>query len=221
MYQMIIGLPRGEFEDEEFPLSGSDSFGLEAETVTYLNGSAAITVGTAATEVTEDVTDVEFGDGFVENGTKTIHRGAATDFIADMRAGFVTIDSSDAEWLWKRIGIRAGATIARAEIRLDQLIEAIDDTGGAEYWHMCHDDGAGAQMTYHDHADPDAAGHVAQIGFEHMYDGELMYGVAAASGYVALFDDHQPELVGRWLRDLVIPNARPEPEDDTQQTELP
>lgn len=206
MNRMILAMPRiGEFETTEFPVRPMDSFGLEYEEITYLDGGASIVTGKAATTETREETVVYFDADGIEEGREPVDRDLVTEFIADLDAGFVAVDSSDGEFLWKRVSLESEARLARVELDLQKLRHEIGTD--ATYWHVAADDGDGAQMLYHDHVEGDEDGRIAQLGFEYLWNDQRYYGVAAESGYVAVYSDPPIEHLGRWVREVILPTA--------------
>jgi hypothetical protein len=221
MKAVILGLPNGEF-DEEVALETDTSQNIPAivvEETRYLDG-VSIYHGTAAGRVKTSRSHVyvDSDNDRISTECEEIMREVATDFYADFNAGWVGVDTSDGDFLWQMLGPLAGAVIQRAELNLDRFAENYERRDDAECWQIGHslDDSAG--VAYHDEASIQTAPvhGLSQLGFEYWWDGQVVRGTVAASGYVAVYSNMSVEEFGRWIRDEILPYAAL-PEDDQQE----
>jgi hypothetical protein len=216
MRRLILGLAADPIAEPD--LNGSDAVGIDAETQTYLDG-ARIAHGQAATTIERERTAIDYGHDYVETYQEPTTERVATEFFADLDAepGFVTVDKGDGEFLFDYVGVRNGTTVERAYIDVDRLRAAMTGRDKAECWHVAADTDDAVSMDYHDAAAFDADGTAAQVGFAYLWDGLPMRGVVAASGYAAIFHDHSAAVVGKWVREELLPYAEI---DGDAQTEV-
>jgi hypothetical protein len=220
MKAVILGLPHGEFdEDVELETDTSQRIpALVVEETQYLDG-VSIYHGTAAGRVKTNRSSVyvDTDNDRISTEREEILQEVATDFYADFDAGFVGVDTSDGEFLWKLLGPKAGAVIVRAQIKLDAFAENYERQDDASCWQIGYkpdDDNVGVR--YHDDARVHTRG-VTQLGFEYWWDGQLVRGTVAASGYVAVYSNMAVETFGRWLRVEILPFASL-PDEDAQES---
>jgi hypothetical protein len=211
---LILGLAEDAIDAPD--LQGSDAVGIDAETQTYLDG-AAIAHGRAATTVETETTQVDYGPTWVETEQVPTEQRRTTEFLADLGAGFVTVDKSAGDFLFEYLGVRNGTHIERAAFDVDRFRRDLAGQESAECWHVAADTDVAVSLDYHDAAAFDADGEAAQVGFAYLWDGRPMRGVMARSGYAAIFHDHSAAVVGKWVREELLPYAHA-PEDE--QAEL-
>jgi hypothetical protein len=215
MRRLIVGLAEDAIDDPD--LQGSDAVGIDAETQTYLDG-AAIAHGHAATTQEIEMEAIDYGHDWVETFQEPTTEQVATEFFADLGAGFVTVDKSDGEFLFDYLGVRNGTHIERAAFDVDRFRRDLADREKADCWHVAADTDDAVRMDYHDAARFDADGEAAQVGFAYLWDGRPMRGVMAASGYAAIFHDHGGAVVGKWVREELLPYAHA-PTDEQAELE--
>ncbi|WP_135535350.1 hypothetical protein [Halostella pelagica] len=231
MKRGIIGLVDGNPRDEEIERVRRDPFAIEPEEITYLDGGASITTGRACDSVDTETEEIYIADEAIITERTEGREHVLTEFTADIDAGFVTIDRGDGEFLWERLELQFGVDIERAVLDLDSWARDLD-AQGADVWQVGWDRDMGPDdgdqetgVAYHRDARLDghlADGGITQLGFRYDWDGTIMRGAAAASGYVAVFRSLSDAAWGRWLREEILPHAGiPDPEDESEQQELP
>ncbi|ELZ96036.1 hypothetical protein C440_05582 [Haloferax mucosum ATCC BAA-1512] len=225
MIRAILGLLENEASNTDIPRRLGEGYPAFATASTkYLDGKE-IYHGRAADRVETTAQEVHVEDNGIHTERVESRKVSVTDFVADLDAGFVGVDSSDGEWLFERLISVAGAGIARAHIDVTAFAKHVDDQDGrcwqVSYKHALDDDEdddgqAKSGTIFHRDAHFGAgSGTYNQYGFSYLWDGDLICGTISASGYVAVFSTDRPEVFGRWLLDEVLPFASLM-EDDVQ-----
>lgn len=203
---------------------GNELPAVEVEATEYLDGRT-IHHGTLAGEVGTE-TDVPFvsDEGiYTEPGRKTWKITA--QFYADLEAGWAGVNTGDGEdLLGSYLAGEAGVMREDAVIRLDAWAEEFERKNDADTWGVSFsqdvesgfsEDRAGAY--YHSEADVNMMPKgVSALGFSYRWDGRLVRGMIAESGYVAVYKDWDVDMFARWVADEVEPYL--EYDRDEQQT---
>ena len=213
MRRLILGLAADPIADPDY--AGSDAVGIDAETQTYLDGKEVVH-GQAATELEREHEMIDYGRDYVETHQEPQRERVATEFFADLDAGFVAVDKGDGDFLFDYLGVRNGTTIDRCRFDVDAFRSDLAAREKAECWHVAADSGDAVSMDYHNAARFDAEGEAAQVGFAYLFDGHPLRGVMAASGYAAVFHDEPAPVVGRWVREELFEYAAL-PEDEQRE----
>lgn len=218
MHSAILGLVRGDVDDPTISseLERDTYPAIEADASTYLDGSRIYT-GTAAgkIEVEEDLVYVQPSGIIVERGERLERELVVTEFIADLGAGWVGIDTSDAEWFWNYLERRKGVQIHRSVIDVAGFADHVRDYPSSNAWLVTQsreydDDGEKEETSidYHEAArlgDTVGDGETVQLGFSYRWDGGHVRGTIAASGYVAMYKDMADSTFGAWLDEQLMP----------------
>lgn len=222
MRRCIIGLFDGEPDETELDLHGTSHLGIDSNGYTYLDDAATIHYGEAASTIDTEETEISFTSTSIDRETVPASKTVATRFFADIDAGFVTVDSSDGSFLWDHLALRHETDIRRAELDLDAWEAELARMDQSRCWQLGWDDPEqnDVGVAFHEGAEFGLDGSVTQLGYEYLWNGSVVRGTAAQSGYVAVFDGvSQPAEVGRWLRDEILPHAEiPEDENGGQAT---
>lgn len=231
MYASIIGLAEEPFDEgafhEELPQNDTPAWHYQA--FEDLSGEAKLVEGRALVSVdrTDENAFVQ-GDAIVTEEIDATER-VATDFIVDLGAPWMGIETSAAAKLFDLFALKFGAhAVRRAEVDIDGVIDTLNPS---EVWQVgwAADEPdedeevgyAGATARYHDDAelrDRPPLAEYNQLGFRTMWDNSLVRGTIASSGYVAMFDGATSrEAFAAFVRDVVLPNASM---PDTDQQDL-
>lgn len=198
------------------------------ERTDYLDGRT-IHHGTLAGRLTDEVDEViVHGDSITTERVESTTQ-VATDFYADLDAGWAGVDSSDGvdlleDYLRNEIVVAPEPTV----LRLDAWAERLERIDGAAVWGLAYsqsvDDGYDrdrAAAKYHGdagtHALPSAGASV--VGFEYPWNGTVARGTITASGYVAIYRDWPVDTFARWVSDEVADYLEIDT-DATEQSEL-
>jgi hypothetical protein len=218
------------------------TIGLFAESVAELNSHS----GSVATLDVQD-TQTAFGDDPVQTGlaaaevetrrdhvaisgtdidvtTEPARERVHTEWVADPAAGVVaaqSLGSGQPPFPWGVFRAAAGTPIATAAIDTTAFADAHD---GIDPWFVGRDVAGreDVRMNYHSaatlasHEDEPSIG----VGFHLPWQGTTVFGVAYASGYVAVFEGATgPIQFCRFLRDAILPYAAV-PDDEGGQVTL-
>lgn len=224
MRRCIIGLFDGDPNGDELQIEGTSHLGIDAAGYDYLDNAATIYWGEAASQIETDTEEITFTASNISRETIPRSKTVATNFFGDLDAGFVTIDSSDGTFLWNHLALRHETDIRRAELDLDSWEDELASLSQSRCWQLGwdHPEREDVGVAFHDGAEFGLNGRVTQLGFEYLWNGSVVRGTAAQSGYVAVFDGvSRPSEVGRWLRDEILPHAFiPEDDEESEQATL-
>lgn len=216
MRRCIIGLFDGTPDGNDLGLEGTTHFGLDVDEFSYLDDAATIYWGEAATDIDTEQTEIHYTHYTITRESVPTSETVATEFFADVDAGFCTVDSSDGTFLFDHLGLAHGTRVERAELDLDAWQYDLAHMDQSRCWQLGWDrpDQEDVGVAFHDGADFDLNRDVTQLGFEYLWNGSVVRGTAAESGYVAVFSGvSRPAALGRWLREEILPHASI-PEDD-------
>lgn len=209
----ILGLvrPGSEPSTTELETQQSGTFAMDVEGETYLDDAATIYHGTATDVVDTNTESIDIADdGSIITERVMGQTRIATEFFADLDAGFVAVNSSDGTVLFDRLAAMNDTLILPAVIDLDSWVKDYRERYSASVWQVGYKHGSDAAgVTYHDDASLDTARDgFTQIGFSYMWRGSPVRGTATRSGYVAIYGGPtNPAQTGRWMRDEVLPYA--------------
>ena len=220
MFRGIIGLIEGNPEGEIGRNRGAN-ISIEGERITGLGDDELVT-GAAAGSVSKERRVPLVGEDYITTEREERTEEVYTEFLADLSGGWVTIDSSDGEFLWDFLALKHKVEIERAEIDLNALTDEVRSWESASVWQAQTDWGdvdagsGGVTISYHNDASWPSDGEVGQLGFKGLWDGVKLRGIVAQSGYVALFDDATDEIAGQFVADVLLPHCSIP--DDAQAT---
>jgi len=188
----------------------------------YLDGRT-IYDGTLAGRIeSETQVPVVSEDGIAEAEQKREERVMA-DIYADLETGWAGVGSSTGErLLTDYLATHANVRPEKATIDLETVAGALPDDAdinGVVYSQTLEDhgrDAAGAE--WHNAVQGIPSEGLSALSVSYTWDGMLVDGMLAASGYVAVYRDWTTDAFGRWVADVIEPHLVPEREADAQQT---
>lgn len=221
MYRGVIGLLDGDPDGEIKNNRGRTD--IQGERIESFDDGSLVTGSAAGYTTTErDVPEVH--ENLITTEREKEEREVYVEFLADLPGGWITVDTSDGEFLWEFLGLKHNVGIERAEIDITALADEIREWDDAEAWQSQTDWGdpdeigrdGGVTISYHDDAGWPSGKKVGQLGFKGLWDGVFVRGTVARSGYVALYDGDTDELAGQFISDVLLPYCSiPEDKQDT------
>ena len=193
---------------------------VDIEATQYLDGHT-VYEGTLAGYVADEQptfhTDADPEARSLTTDTEDVETPVVAEMIADLEAGWCGVDTSDGAELLQTVLLSQVSCIPEAtELDLAAVVEGLPadtlvngvvtsedtDEGDAR-------DAASAQ--WHDEAPRSANGiptrGLSQVSIAYRWDGHSIDATLAASGYVAVYNDKPPEVVARWISEVVWPHA--------------
>ena len=227
MYRGIIGLVEGDPEGRIQSNRGSTDVEAElVETVVADDGRLVSGKAVAMVEYERDVPSV--GDDYITTNREVEMQKQYVEFLANLSDGWVTIDTSDGEFLWDFLEHKHRVQIKRAEIDLDALSEEIRGWERASVWQSQSSWGdsedpaseSGVTIAYHDDAGwPEK--NIGQLGFSARWNGGNIRGTLAKSGYVSLFSGGTEETAAAFISDVLMSHCSiPDDEQEFLAEEL-
>ena len=221
MFRGIVGLCEGDPDGKIKNNRGRTN--IQGERIESFDGGSLVT-GSASGVVTRDRDIPVVGEDFITIEREKEFREVYVEFLADLPSGWITVDSSDGEFLWDFLSLKHNVEIKRAEIDVNALASEIREWGDAEVWQSQTDWGdtedeiaaGGVTIAYHSDASWPSGDRTDQLGFEGLWDGVYVRGTVARSGYLALYDGDTDELAGEFVSEVLVPHCSiPEDEQDT------
>ena len=213
MYRGVIGLVDGAPDGEIGRLREGD-VAIEGERIENLDaGSGSLVTGSAAGPVTEERDVPEVYESTITTEREKERRETYVEFLADLQGGWVTIDTSDGEFLWHTLELKHDVRIERAAIDCNALADDVREWEESRLWQTQTDWGdvdagdGGTTIAYHSDASWPGDGIVGQLGFAGQWDGTYVRGTVAASGYVALYDGDTDEVAGQFVTEVLLPHS--------------
>jgi len=187
-------------------------------------GDDPVQTGLAAAEIETRRDTVAISGTSIEVTTEPARERVHTEWVADPAAGVVAAQSpggGQPPFPWGVFRAAAGTPIKTAEIDMVRFVDAYDGLGP---WFVGRDVAGreDVRMDYHSAATLDSHEDEPSIrvGFHLPWQGTTVFGVAYASGYVAVFEGATgPIQFCRFLRDAILPYAAV-PDDESGQATL-
>jgi len=221
MRATILALARDDIADPtvESRIENATYPAIDATAYERLDGTT-VYAGDAAAKVTRerDAIYVTEDDIIVEAGEAEFDETVVCEWIADLSAGWVGVDTSDGDWLFDALGGAKGTLIERAEIDVDGFAAYVSDYPTADAWNVTQSrrldpdgDAEESVIAYHDAAhlaDTSGSRDTTMLGFEYTWNEGYTRGVVAESGYVALFDGgDRPGTYAEFINSEILPFA--------------
>jgi len=194
MQRTVLGLFTSAPEDELESQHG-DLASLQVTDVQETVDGRRVYAGEAARIGTEERDVPTIGaDGEIEEVTQNVQTRTHCDWFAvlDADPAFVAVDSSDADFVFRQIGLITGGHVQEAVYSVDWVQDHIESRG-ASIWQVLwsNTDEAGSLYPGPD-TDEDVIkrglrSDLSQLGFTVQYDGQLLRGTIASSGYCELY----------------------------------
>lgn len=216
MHAIIISRVRGEPRSTTIDshLEPNTYPAIDAESTAYLDGKQ-IYHGTAADRIEVQTQEVSVQDHTISTWQEPGLQTHATEWYADLEAGWIGVDSSKGDWLVSHLAMKHGVQAYETFVNLDRFAEYLrDEHETATAWHTARsqsydDDGDSEKTTinYHDAATiaETARGTNVQLGFEYFWGDVLVRGTIAKSGYAAIYSHMTVEEFARWVADELLP----------------
>jgi hypothetical protein len=228
MQAAILSLLTGDPNVDELPSKMDGEWpAYDVEATHYLDGRT-VHHGTLAQHVTTEAEEPIVGEEFITTERREVRERVVTDFYADLESGWGGVTTSTgmdvlAEYLMQTAGVVPEDT----RLDLDQWVEDYAAREDAEIWaaaysHDAEESGWSedrAQASFHADASLDAlpADGVSAIGFQYQWDGTYTEGLAAQSGYVAVYSNaFTTDTFARWVASEIQPYLHHA--DDAQAT---
>ncbi|OYR68147.1 hypothetical protein [Halorubrum ezzemoulense] len=221
MRATILGLARDNITDPtiESRIENATYPAIDATAYERLDGTT-VYAGDAAAKITRerDAIYVTETDIIVEPGEEEYDETVVCEWIADLSAGWVGVDTSDGDWLFDTLGATKGTLIERAEIDVDGFAEYLSDYPTSDAWNVTQSrrldpdgDAEESVIAYHDAAhlaDTSGSRDTTMLGFEYNWNEGYTRGVVSESGYVALFDGgDRPGTYAAFINSEILPFA--------------
>lgn len=202
--------------DDDITTTTFDRGGLEVEEVQEDFSGLPVYHGQAAYEATRTV-DAGYVDdeGRIEETERSVEDPRLTEWFAVPNAnpGFAAIDASDGEYAFTQLSQITGGWVQPAIYNLYDFTDYLE-SANAKFWQVVWSDSDEAGTWYPDDADQhqDAItrrgldSHPKQVGFRYDYDGHLVRGTIAESGYCELYwpDGWEHAAMARFIRDELL-----------------
>ena len=221
MRATILALTRDDIADPavESRVENATYPAIDATAYERLDGTT-VYAGDAAAKITRerDAIYVTETDIIVEPGEEEYDETVVCEWIADLSAGWVGVDTSDGDWLFEALAGAKGTLIERAEIDVDGFAAYVSDYPTADAWNVTQSrrldpdgDAEESVIAYHDAAhlaDTSGSRDTTMLGFEYNWNEGYTRGVVAESGYVALYDGgDRPGTYAAFINSEILPFA--------------
>lgn len=221
MYRGIIGLVQGDPQGVVESARGTTA--VEAEAIETFGSDGQLVSGKAVGTVERERERPVVRDDMITTREEPDIEEVYAEFLADLNDGWVTIDTSDGEFIWNHLSAEHRVKIERAVVDVHALAREARDWDRIEVWQSQtswgdlenHERPGGVTIGYHDDADWSDGNHIGQLGFDGRWDGVNVRGTVTKSGYLALFNRGE-ETAAAFLNSVVLPHCSVPVDEDEQ-----